>query len=99
LARNRLLGAVDLEEVHRAAIEPTLEPLILAEDLVRTDFRPLTPDDTLDHAQELFVENDLLALPVVNGLKERVVLGMIRRHDIASAYLRRVQGPARTEDS
>ncbi len=67
--RNRLLGVVDLEEVHLASTEPALQPLILAEDLMRTDVRPLTPDDTLDHAQELFVENDLLALPVVDDLK------------------------------
>jgi CBS domain-containing protein len=71
-----------------------LKPLILAEDLMRTDVRPLTPDDTLDRALELFVENDLLALPVVDDLKHRILVGMLRRHDISSAYVRRVHGPA-----
>ncbi len=54
---------VNLEEVHQASTEPALKPLILAEDLMRTDVRPLAPDDTLDRALELFVKNDLLRCP------------------------------------
>jgi CIC family chloride channel protein len=91
---NRLLGVVDLEEVHLASQEPTLQPLVLAADLMRSDIRPLTVDDTLDRALELFVENDLLALPVVNDLKARNVVGIVRRFEIASAYLRHIHGPA-----
>jgi CIC family chloride channel protein len=98
-AQNRLLGVVNLEEVYLASTEPALKPLILAQDLMRTDVRPLTPSDTLDRALELFVENDLLALPVVNDLKQRQVAGMVHRHEISSAYLRRVQGPVSTEGS
>jgi CBS domain-containing protein len=66
----------------------------LAEDLMRTDVRPLTPDDTLARAQELFVENDLPALPVLRDRRQPEFMGMVRRHDIARAYLRRVHGPA-----
>jgi CIC family chloride channel protein len=96
-AQNRLLGVVNLEEIHVAFVEPALKPLLCAQDLMRTDVRPLTPDDTLDRALELFVENDLLVLPVVDDLKRRQVIGMVHRHEISSAYLRRVQGPAPTE--
>ena len=92
---SRLLGVVNLEEVHLASQEPTLQPLVLAADLMRSDVRPLTPEDTLDRALELFVENDLLALPVVNDLKQRTVVGIVRRFEIASAYLRHIHGPAR----
>ena len=91
---SRLLGVVNLEEVHLASQEPTLQPLILAADLMRSDIRPLTPDDTLDRALELFIENDLLALPVVNDLEQRKVIGIVRRFEIASAYLRHIHGPA-----
>ena len=70
---------------------------MLAEDLMRGDVQPLTPDDTLDRALELCVENDLLTLPVVADLKDRKVLGMVSRFDISSAYLRHVHGPAREE--
>ena len=52
---------------------------------MRSDIRPLTPDDTLDRALELFVENDVMALPIVADLLQRKVIGMIRRQEIASA--------------
>lgn len=96
-AQDRLRGVVGLEEVHPASTEPALKALILAEDLMRVDVRPLTPDSTLDYALELFVESDLLALPVVNDLQHRQVVGMVRRREISSAYLRRVHGPASIE--
>ncbi len=90
----RLLGVVNLEEVHLASQAPALKHLVLAADLMRSDVRPLTPEDTLDRALELFVENDLLALPVVDDLEGRRVIGLVRRFEIASAYLRHVHGPA-----
>ena len=95
---NRLLGMVDLEEVHLAAQAACMQPLILAADLMQSDIRPLTPNETLDRALELFVENDLLALPVVNDLENRQVIGMVRRFEIASAYIHRVQGPGQLNE-
>jgi chloride channel protein, CIC family len=89
-----LLGVVNLEEVHVVSQAPHVSALVLAEDLMRSDIRPLQPTDQLDLALELFVENDLLALPIVNNLQQRKVLGMVRRFDIASAYLQHVHGPA-----
>ncbi|MHB8861605.1 MAG: chloride channel protein [Pirellulaceae bacterium] len=91
---NRLLGVVNLEEAHLASQLPSLTSLIVAADLMRSDVRPLTPNDTLDRALELFVENDLLTLPVVNNYQERQVIGMVRRFEIAGAYLRHIHGPA-----
>jgi len=90
---NRLLGVVNLEEVHLVSQSPHMGPLIVAQDLMRSDVRPLQPDDSLDVALESFVENDLLALPVVDDLRSRKVLGLVRRFEIASAYLRHVHGP------
>lgn len=90
----RLLGVVNVEELHLAARASHAAPLILAEDMMRGDVRPLRPEDPLDRALQLFVENDLLALPIVASLEEREVIGMVRRFDIASAYLRRVHGSA-----
>jgi CIC family chloride channel protein len=91
-ADQRLLGVVNLEEIHVASQSEFLEPLILTQDLMRGEVTPLQPDDQLDRAQELFVENDLMALPIVNNLQERRVIGMVRRFEIASAYLERVHG-------
>src|SRR5262249_48340816 len=97
-ADQRLVGVVILEEVHLASRSPNVQPWVLAADLMRSTVQPLQPDDRLDRAQELFVENDLLALPVVNNLKDRRVLGMVRRLDIAKAYLRRLHGTPSSEN-
>jgi CIC family chloride channel protein len=90
----RLLGVVNLEEAYIASQSPTLKSFVLAADMMLGYIQPLTPNDTLDRAQELFVENDLLALPVVNDLEQRKVIGIVRRFEIASAYLRHIYGPA-----
>jgi CIC family chloride channel protein len=89
---NRLLGVVNLEEVHLATQSPHLQQWVLAVDLMRGKVRPLTPADCLDRAIELFAENDLPALPVVASESDRRVLGMVRRSDVAMTYLRRVHG-------
>jgi CIC family chloride channel protein len=90
--KGRLLGVVSLEEVHLASQSPHLRPLVVAADLMRLDVTPLQPDDRLDRALELFVESNLLALPVVDGSPERHVIGMVKRADVSSTYLRYVHG-------
>jgi CIC family chloride channel protein len=87
----RLQGVVVLDEVHLAT-RGIAGKWLLAADLMRPDVEPLNPDDQLDRAMELFVEQDLLALPVVDDPKERRVIGLVRRSDVAQAYLRHVQG-------
>jgi CIC family chloride channel protein len=91
-ADGRLLGVVSLEEVIVAAESPDLRSLALAVDLMRGNVSPLHPEDRLDRAMELFVENDLLALPVVDGTPEGRVIGIVKRADISSTYLRHVHG-------
>jgi CBS domain-containing protein len=66
--------------------------MILAADLMRTDVDALHLEDRVDRALELFVENDLTALPVIDGSADRKVLGLVRRSDISNAYLRHVHG-------
>jgi CIC family chloride channel protein len=87
----RLLGVVSLEEVHVAAQLPHAHTLLLAADLMRRVERPLRADDRLDRAMELFNENDLLTLPVVD--ENGRVIGVVRRFDAADAYLRRLHAP------
>ncbi|MHB9048482.1 MAG: CBS domain-containing protein [Pirellulales bacterium] len=52
-----------------------------------------TPDDTLNRALELFVEHNLLALPVVDDLESRPGIAMVRRVHVADVYLRHARGP------
>lgn len=96
-AAGTLLGVVSLEEVHLASQSPNLSPLVVAADLMRP-VTPLQPEDRLDRALELFVENDVLALPVVDGLGTRHVLGIVKRADVSSTYLRYVHGIATTQE-
>jgi CIC family chloride channel protein len=94
-----LLGVVSLEEAHLAAVSPNLGPLVVAADLMRTDVTPLRPEDRLDRALELFVESDLLALPVVDGDPLARVVGIVKRADVSSTYLRYVQGVTAGQDA
>jgi CBS domain-containing protein len=87
----RLLGVVAVEEVLLASQSPGLRGMAVAEDLMRRVL-PLTPEDPLDQAMELFVESDLLALPVVDGLGSKKVLGIVKRADLSGTYLRQLQG-------
>jgi CIC family chloride channel protein len=91
----RLLGVVNLEEVHLAARSQHAQVMLLAADLMRDDVLPLQPDHGLDRALELFVRNNLQALPVVQDATDRRVVGIVRRSDIASAYVRRMHGEPR----
>jgi CIC family chloride channel protein len=95
----RLLGVVNLEEAHLAARSPHAQVMLLAADLMRDDVIPLRPEHGLDRAVELFALNNLNALPVVNNRTERRLLGLIRRGDIAAAYLRRVHGQFRDTET
>ncbi|HEX4149190.1 MAG TPA: chloride channel protein, partial [Pirellulales bacterium] len=90
-ASGRLLGVVSIEDVYMASQSEFLSELVLAADLMRTDVVALEPDDRLDRALELFVESDLLSLPVVDGPGGRVI-GTVKRSDVSRTYLRYVQG-------
>jgi chloride channel protein, CIC family len=91
--QDRLLGVVSIEEVYLASQSPNLRDLALAADLMRGDVTPLRPQDRLDQAIELFADSDLMALPVVqDGTR---VVGIVKRADISSTYLRLVQGTTR----
>jgi chloride channel protein, CIC family len=87
-----LLGMVGLDQVHLASRLPNLHPIVLAADLMRADVTPLHPGDRLDYALELFVENNLSELPVVDDTPQRRVIGIVKRADVSTTYLRYVQG-------
>ncbi len=92
-AAGRYLGVVGLEEIYAATQATNAGPMLLTADLMRTDVAPLGPEDGLDRAMELFAENDLLALPVVDKAQGQRVLGVVKRHDVAGDYLRRLHEP------
>ena len=54
----------------------------------------------LDYVQDstLFIRNDLMAPPVVDNLEQREPVGVVRRHEISNAYVRRVHVPQSVEN-
>jgi CIC family chloride channel protein len=88
----RLLGVISMEELIVALQADVAQTLLLATDLMRP-VKPLKPNDTLERAQELFVENDLPALPVIDPGNNKRLMGMVRRYEIANAYLQRLHAP------
>jgi CIC family chloride channel protein len=88
----RYLGVVTSEEVVLASRSAELAPLLVAADLMRAEVTPLKPADGVNEAMELFVESDLLALPVVDGTGEQKVVGLVKRADVSAIYLRRITG-------
>jgi CIC family chloride channel protein len=96
----RLLGVVSLEEIHVASVSPNLGAWIVAADLMRSDITPLKASDRLDRALEIFVDNDLLTLPVVDESADRRLIGLVKRADISTTYLRYVHGePPRLDET
>jgi CIC family chloride channel protein len=90
-ADGRLLGVVSIEDVYLASQAHFLSDLVVAADLMRSDVVALEPDDRLDRALELFVESDLLCLPVIEAPGGKVI-GTVKRSDVSRTYLRYVQG-------
>ncbi len=88
----RLVGVIDLEEVYLASQAPSLLPLVLAADLMHADVSPVLANESLENVYATFVESGYQALPVVDNLEDRRVQGMIRRGEVASAYLRLLYG-------
>lgn len=89
---HRFLGVVTIDEVHLASRSHHSISFLMAADLMRDDITPLCLTESLDRALELFVESELLALPVVRSSTDRTVIGIVQRTDIASTYLLHVQG-------
>ena len=95
-ADNALLGVVVLDELHLAVQSESAGSWLLAADLMRSDVRPLHPDDRLDIGMQLFAEHDLPVLPVVDGSPQNRVIGLVRRSDLSRAYLHKLQGHLET---
>jgi CIC family chloride channel protein len=86
---SQLMGVIHLNEVYWTSHRQAMFPWLVAADLMRP-VRPLQTDDSLERAVELFAENDLSELPVVEAVANPKLVAMVRRTDVAKAYLRRV---------
>ncbi len=90
-----LLGVVTIEEVHLAAQSQNVRAFLVAANLMHDDLEPLRLHDSIDRALEIFVEYDVLALPVVPSATDTTVVGMVQLTDVAGEYLANVQGASK----
>jgi CIC family chloride channel protein len=93
-ADRNLLGTIHIEEVNVALQGAAARPLLVTADLMRPNDSALQPATGMDEAMEHFVEEDVLALPVTAGAEDHRFVGMVRRADIAQAYLRQLHPKA-----
>lgn len=94
----KFAGVIFLEDIQPPIEGARANASLVAADLMRSDVRPLYPDDPLDRVEELFVENDLPALPILERSTNRVI-GIFRQTDIAAAYLKHVHESCGTSSS
>lgn len=80
------VGVVGLDEVHHAWKDASPEQVETVGRIARRSVGVLAPNDRLDHAVDLFVQEDLLVLPVVDP-QTREFKGILRRFDVDRTYL------------
>jgi CIC family chloride channel protein len=89
-ADGMLLGVVNLDEQLVCALHPPEDwPARPVRQAICAQAPLLTPADALERALELFLQSDLPALPVV---EQGRFLGMVRRSDLSTGYLREIRG-------
>ncbi len=79
---SRLLGAVGLHDIKSLLSRAELSQLVLASELMHTDFPALPADATLGVALERLLAHDGERLPVVNDERERVLVGALSKRDL-----------------
>ena len=86
----KLLGVIHLNEVYWTSHRKEALPWLLAEDLMYPGVQAMTVDDSLERAVELYAEGELPELPVIEDIQGRKLVGMLKRTEVARAYIRRV---------
>ncbi len=79
----KLCGLIHAKVLREAFVEPSVENLLIAEDLMNTP-RSLSLDTDLHRALQVFLESGANQLPVLSAQSE--ILGLFRHEEIIRAY-------------
>ncbi|MEC9373953.1 MAG: CBS domain-containing protein, partial [Planctomycetota bacterium] len=88
----RYLGMITAQDLRTALLEREAIPLLLVEDLVRTNLPSIDPDETLDRVLDKFSRNDVASLPLTtsgsakDGDRAGQVLGLVTRARLLQRY-------------
>ena len=84
-AENRFCGAISLHDIKAHLNDPDLAALVIAGDLVLTDFPVVTPDEPVTDALSRFAHHDGERLAVVESETNRHLVGSIAKTDLLLA--------------
>src|SRR5262249_10503177 len=88
--RGELVGVLSFNALRSILLEESLEPLVVARDLSDPHPTTITPETSLAEAFRRLESEGLEAVPVVDQLNPRRVLGLLSRADLIGAYNRTV---------
>lgn len=88
---DHLLGIVSFNDVRQVLTDEALGALVLAIDICETNVITTNLDENLYQVLRKMTTKNLVALPVVECLDNRRLLGMITRRDVIVAYDRRLR--------
>jgi len=87
----KLIGYVTLNDLRKLLEDASvLSHLIIAGDIAYPCPFALTPGDTLDRSMELFAQEEVDELPIVNDKNEFQPIGTLWRQDVIEAYNREI---------
>ena len=88
----KILGVLFLNDVKNYLYEKDiLKNVLIANDIAKTDFDVVTPDDTCSDALNKIGKLNQEGVPVVNNKKDKKIIGMLWRKDILDAYLKAIE--------
>jgi CIC family chloride channel protein len=82
----QLSGVISMQDVKNILHDKELRLSNTVGNICTRDVITLTPDDNLYTAMTLFDVKGIEEIPVVESLKDRWVLGMLKRRDVVAAY-------------
>lgn len=89
-AQGRMVGIFTDDDVRSYLYDDVLWDLVVARDIMITDFVSVAPQDDLNTAMKAFTSLNLDELPVIDPDQPGRLLGMLRRKETIAAYNHRV---------
>jgi len=87
---DELVGIFSLHDIRSALVSKAAGNLILASDLASSPVPTVTPEDNLHTALRLLAQRQIEEIPVVSEDNPRVIICMLHRGEVISAYDRRM---------
>ncbi len=91
-ANKKIIGIISLNDIREYLFEKeSLQNLLIAQDLVNTNYGVVCLEDKCDKALEYLVKFNFEEIPVVESEDNKKVTGMIFRKDILDAYNKAIE--------